>query len=187
MPSSPPSRLEKNWTLKVLPGAEFRVPLTVVVPVAPFLAEDGLVLQVVGAGVRVAGVVGRGAVGAQVYAEQTVGEDGVGKYAVALGTVVGDGDAGLIVAGNDVLHHAVARSTGAIDNDAVLVAGDYVARPDRRVPDGVVRRGGDVDTVVSVAQVGGACLVGAYVVADDLVALLSVHSGTCWPPAPVTV
>lgn len=50
LPSSPPSRLEKNWTLKVLPGAEFRVPLTVVVPVAPFLAEErtGLFCRLLG-------------------------------------------------------------------------------------------------------------------------------------------
>jgi len=40
LPSSVPLGLEKNWMLKVLSGVLLRVPLTVVVPVARFFAEE---------------------------------------------------------------------------------------------------------------------------------------------------
>src|SRR5215203_1644373 len=52
--------------------------------------EGRLVLQVVGSGVGIAGIVGSEAVGAQVYAEVSVGKDGVGEDAVARGTVAID-------------------------------------------------------------------------------------------------
>lgn len=40
LPSSPPPGLEKNSTLKASSGTLFSVPLTVVAPVPPLLAEE---------------------------------------------------------------------------------------------------------------------------------------------------
>src|SRR5262249_7185441 len=80
-------------------------------------AQGGEVLEVVGPGVGVGGVVGGDAVVAQVDPQPAVATDAVATDAVA--GAAGDGHAGAAVEGDGVAGHGVG---GALDQDAGAVA-----------------------------------------------------------------
>ena len=120
--------------------------------VADCLRHDGEILQLVVAGVRVAGIVGRRVVAVQVDAELTIGEDGIGEDAdPAAGQEVDS----LAVEGDDISGAALDAADEAVNRTGAAGADEEI--------------GGEGDAVGGVAQRASAVGFGADAVALDAV------------------